>query len=182
MKSQLLVILSFFAFSGCAPTLSDMPSGVVIPYPFNPAGKTILIQPFYFYPELATNVDRSFVEKFGEIIAADVQNCLKKGGFRYPVVVWTEGQLKGDLLITGTIKRVSGGHATHRKLFELFGFGATKVTAVGEIIDTKTARSLVGFSFTKRSHYTWQENEAAVRENVSEIAQEIAQVIIQSQE
>ena len=182
MKPILLVILSFFAFSGCGPTLQGMPSMVVLSYPFNPAGKSILIQPFDFNPGLATNVDSSFVEKFGEMIAVDVQNCLKKGGFRYPVVVWTEGQLKGDLLITGTIKRVSGGNATHRKLFELFGFGATEVTAVGEIIDTKTARSLVGFSFTKRSHYTWQENEAAVRENVSEIAQEIAQVIIQSQE
>ena len=177
----LLVILSLFAFSGCSPTLSGGPSMVVINYPFNPAGKTILIQPFDFYPGIATNVDRVFVEKFGEIIAADVQNCLKKGGFRYPVLVWTEGQLKGDLLITGTIKRVSGGQATHRRLFELFGFGATEVTAVGEIIDTKTASSLVGFSFTKQSHYTWQENEAAVRENVSEIAQEIAQVILQSQ-
>jgi hypothetical protein len=90
--------------------------------------------------------------------------------------------LKGDLLIRRTIKRVSGGHATHRKLFELFGFGVTEVTAVREIIDTKTTRSLVGFSFTKPCHYTRQGNEAAVRENVSEIAQEIAQVIIQIQE
>jgi len=181
MKPILLVVLSLFAFSGCGPTLQGTPRMVFITYPINPAGKSILIQPFDFNPGIATNVDRVSVEKFGEIIAVDVQNSLKKGGFRYPVIVWTEGELKGDLLIAGTIKRVSGGNATHRKLFELFGFGATEVTAAGEIIDIKTARSLAGFSFTKRSHYTWQENEAAVRENVSEIAQEIAQVIIESQ-
>ena len=62
----------------------------------------------------------------------------------------------------------------------MFGFGATEVKVVCEVLDFKTSLSLVAFSFTKRSHYTWKENEAAVRENINEVAQEIAQVILQN--
>jgi hypothetical protein len=54
------------------------------------------------------------------------------------------------------------------------------VKAAGEMIDIETSTSIVGFSFTKRSHYTWKNDEAAVRENVREIAQEIAKVIVES--
>jgi hypothetical protein len=181
MKPIALVILSFFAFSGCGPTLPGTPSMVVKSHPFNPAGKTILIQHFDFNPELATDVDPSLVKNFGGGIAFDIQNHLKKAGFKYPVVVQPAEPFAGDFLIKGTITRVSGGNVQQRKYLELFGFGATEVKAVGEVIDLKTSTSLVAFSFIKRSHYTWKDNEAAVRENISEIAREIAQVIIQSQ-
>jgi hypothetical protein len=154
---------------------------VVQTVPFNPSGKTILIQHFDFYPEMATNVDRSLVEGFGEVIAFDVQKNLKKAGFIHPIVVKVEERLEGDFLIKGTITRVSGGNVQQRIFGELFGFGATEVRAMGEVVDLKTSRSLVGFSFAKQSKWTRLPNEAAVRENISEIAQEIAEVIIQRQ-
>ena len=153
---------------------------VVRTYPFNPAGKTILIQHFAFDPELATNVDRTSVEKFGEAIAFDVQKCLKRAGFKNTLVVPGKDPLEGDFLIRGTITGVSGGNLQQRKYLELFGFGATEVKVVGEVLDIKNSLSLAAFSFTKRSHFTRKGNEAAVRENISEIAQEIAQVILQN--
>jgi hypothetical protein len=180
MKAIGCVILSFFAFAGCSPLFPNTPGMVVRTYPFNPAGKTILIQYFDFDPELATNVDRPSVEKFGEAIAFDVQKYLKKAGFKNAIVVQAKEPLPGDFLIRGTITGVSGGNIQERKYLELFGFGATEVKVVGEVLNFKTSVSLVAFSFTKRSHFTRKENEAAVRENISEIAQEIAQVILQN--
>jgi len=181
MKVIFFIILSLSTLSGCAPILPGMPSMVVKTYPFNPAGKMILIQHFDFNPEIATNVDRSSVQKFGEVIAFDIRNYLSRAGFKYPVVVQAAEPFEGgDFLIIGTITRVSGGNVQQRRYLELFGFGATEVMAVGEVIDIKTSTSLVGFSFTKRSHYTWKNNEAAVRENIREIAQEITKVIVQS--
>jgi hypothetical protein len=174
------VILIFFAFAGCRPLLPTTPSMVAKTYPFNPAGKTILIQYFAFDPELATNVDRSSVENFGEAIAFDVQKYLKSAGFKKALVVQAKEPLEGDFLIKGTITEVSGGNIQQRKYLELFGFGATEVKVVGEVLNIKNSLSLVAFSFTKRSHFTRKGNEAAVRENISEIAQEIAQVILQN--
>jgi len=174
------VILSFFAFAGCSPIFPNTPSMVVQTYPFNPAGKTILIQYFAFDPELATNVDRPSVEKFGEAIAFDVQKYLKKAGFKKALVVQGKETLEGDFLIKGTITGVSGGNIRQRKYLELFGFGATEVKVVGEVLNIKSSVSLVAFSFTKRSHFTRKGNEEAVRENISEIAQEIAQIILQN--
>ena len=172
------LILSVFTLAGCGPTLPGTPSMVVRTYPFNPAGKTILIQHFAFNPALATNVEPASVEKFGEVIAFDIQKYLKHAGVKHPVVVQATEPFEGDFLIKGTITEVSGGNVQQRKYLELFGFGATEVKVVGEVIDIKTSLSLVGFSFTKRSHYTRKDNEAAVRENISEIAQEIAHVIV----
>lgn len=176
MKSILFILSGVLVFCGCGTTIPGM---VVQTVPFNPSGKTILIQHFDFYPEMATDVDRSSVAGFGEVIAFDVQNYLKKAGFRYPIVVKVGEHLEGDLLIKGTITRVSGGNVDQRIFGELFGFGATDVRARGEVVDLKTSRSLVGFSFAKQSRWTRLPNEAAVRENISEIAQEIAKVIIQ---
>jgi hypothetical protein len=153
---------------------------VVRTYPFNPAGKMILIQYFDFDPDLATNVERASAEKFGEAIAFDVQKCLKRAGFKNPLVIQAKEPQEGDFLIKGTITGVSGGNVQQRKYLELFGFGATEVRVVGEVLDIKTSLSLVAFSFTKRSHFTRKGNEAAVRENLSEIAEEIAQVILQN--
>ena len=87
MKAIGCVILSFFALAGCGPILPNTPSMVVRTYPFNPAGKMILIQYFDFSPAVATNVDRPSVEKFGELIAFDIQKYLKRTGFKNPLVV-----------------------------------------------------------------------------------------------
>jgi len=176
MKSILFILSGVLVFCGCGATIPGM---VVQTVPFNPSGKTILIQHFDFYPGMATDVDRSSVAGFGEVIAFDVQNYLKKAGFRYPIVVKVGEQLEGDFLIRGIITRVSGGNVHQRIFGELFGFGATDVRARGEVVDLKTSRSLVGFSFAKQSRWTRLPNEAAVRENISEIAQEITKVITQ---
>ena len=180
MKAIGCLILSFFALAGCGPILPNPPSMVVRTYPFNPAGKMILIQYFDFNPALATNVDRPSVEKYGELIAFDIQKYLKRDGFKNPLVVHEKEPFEGDFLIKGTITEVSGGNLQQRKYLELLGFGATEVKVVGEVLDIKMSLSLVAFSFTKRSHYTRKGNEAAVRENIGEIAQEIARLILQN--
>ena len=178
MKRILFFVLTLFLLFGCA---AERPSLVVQSYPFNPAGKAILIQSFDFAPQIATNVNQGAVENFGEAIALDIQRFLRNAGFRHPLMIAPEEQAKGDILILGTITRVDGGDARQRKLGEIFGFGATEVTATGEVIDLATSRSVLAFSFTKRSQYTWLDNEDAVRENVREIAQEIATALIQMQ-
>ena len=180
VKVIFCVILSLFASAGCSPLFPNTPSMVVRTYPFNPAGKIILIQYFNFDPDLATDVDRPSVERFGEAIAFDVQKYLKRAGFKNALVVQAKEPLEGDFLIKGTITGVSGGNIQQRKYLELFGFGATEVKVVGEVLNIKTSLSLVAFSFTKRSHFTRKGNEDAVRENISEIAQEIARVILQN--
>jgi len=142
-------------------------------------GKTILIQHFDFNPEIATQVDKESVRNFGELIALDIQRYLKDGGFPRTLVVAPREPAQGDILIRGTLTRVHGGDLRHRKWFEAFGFGATEVRATGEIVDLETSRSLVGFSFPKQSSHTWLANEAAVRENLRQIAQDIAAILIQ---
>ena len=89
---------------------------------------------------------------------------------------------KGDVLIQGSITRVHGGDLQQRRLVETFGFGATEVRAIGEVIDLATSRSILAFTFTKQSHYTWLDNETAVRGNLREIAREIAAAFVQMQE
>jgi hypothetical protein len=51
---------------------------------------------------------------------------------------------------------------------------------MGEVIDLGTSRSVAAFSLVKQSSYTWLDNESAVRENLREIAQEIAAILIQA--
>ncbi len=51
---------------------------------------------------------------------------------------------------------------------------------MGEVVDLAAARSLTAFAFVKQSSYTWLDNEAAVRENLRGITQEIAATLIQA--
>jgi len=178
MKGILLLALLFFFLSGCA---AERPGLVVQSFPFNPAGKAILIQHFDFSPQIATGVDQKAVRNFGEAIALDIQRFLREAGFRHPLVIARGEAARGDILIQGTITRVQGGDAWERKLGEIFGFGASEVKAAGEIIDLATSRSILSFSLAKQSHYTWLDNEAAVRENLREVAREVATALIQMQ-
>ena len=178
MKRMLISILILWLLCGCAP---ERPGLVVQSYPLSPKGKTILIQHFDFYPELATSVDKRAVAGFGESIALDIQRFLKGAGFRYPLVIGPGEQAKGDILVRGTITRVYGGDVKQRMLAESFGFGTTEVKASGEIVELATSRSILAFSFSKQSHYTWLDNETAVRENLREVAQEVAKALIQMQ-
>ncbi len=52
--------------------------------------------------------------------------------------------------------------------------------ARGEVIDLARSRSVAAFSLTQRSSYTWLDNDSAVRENIREIAREIAAILIQA--
>jgi hypothetical protein len=178
MPYALCVFLAFSFFVGCA---AEKPSLVVYSFPLDPAGKAILIQHFDFNPEISTQVKKVTVQKFGELIALDIQRVLKSAGFQHPLVIAPGEEAKGDFLIQGTITRVHGGDLQERRWFEAFGFGATEVRAMGEVVDLAGARSIAAFSLTKQSSYTWLDNEAAVRENLREIAQEIAAILIQAQ-
>ena len=169
--------LCVFLLFGCA---AEKPSLVVYSFPLDPAGKAILIQHFDFNPEISTQVKKEAVLKFGELIALDIQRGLKAAGFQHPLVVAPGEQSRGDLLIKGTITRVHGGDSRERKWFEVFGYGATELRVSGEIVDLAGARSAAAFSLVKQSSYTWMDNEAAVRENLREIAQEIAAILIQA--
>ncbi len=178
MKRIPFSALTLFLLFGCA---AEKPGLIVQSYPFNPAGKTILIQRFDFAPQIATNVNQEAVRNFGEAIALDIQRFLRNAGFRHPLVVDPGEPAKGDILIRGTVSRVDGGDARQRRFGESFGTGATEVAATGEVIDLATSRSILAFSFTKQSQYTWLDNEAAVRENLRQIAQEVARALIQMQ-
>jgi hypothetical protein len=177
MKHVFFLLLVVLLGAGCA---AEKPSLVVYSFPFNPVGKAVLIQHFDFNPEISTNVKKVAVQGFGELIALDIQRALKSAGFQHPLVIAPDEEGKGDFLIQGTITRVDGGDLGERRLFEVFGFGATEVRAMGEVVDLAAARSVSAFSFVKQSSYTWLDNEAAVRENLREIAQEIAAILIQA--
>jgi len=170
----------FFTFSFLVGCAAEKPSLVVRSFPFDPSGKAILIQHFDFNPEISTNVKMVAVQKFGELIALDIQRVLKDAGFQHPLVIAPGEQVKGDFLIQGTITRIHGGDLRERQGLEAFGYGATEVRALGEIVELAAARSVAAFSLVKQSSYTWLDNEAAVRENLREIAQEIAAILIQA--
>ena len=177
MKLVFFLFLAVLLGAGCA---AEKPSLVVYSFPFYPTGKAILIQHFDFNPEISTNVNKLAVMGFGELIALDIQRALKGAGFQHPLVIAPGEAARGDFLIQGSITRVHGGDLQERRLLEAFGFGATEVRAMGEVFDLAAARSVTAFSLVKQSSYTWLDNEAAVRENLGEIAQEIAAILIQA--
>jgi hypothetical protein len=169
--------LCVFLLFGCS---TGKPSLVVHSYPFNPEGKAVLVQHFAIHPEISTGLNKRTVQRFGELIALDIQRSLKNAGFQHSLVIVPGEKAEGDFLVKGTITRVQGGDARERRWFESLGFGATEVRATGEIIDLAASRSVVAFSLVKRSSYTWLDNESAVRENLREIAQEIAAILIEA--
>jgi hypothetical protein len=177
MLYALCVLFPFFFWIGCA---AEKPSLVVHSYPFNPRGKTVLVQHFAIHPEISTGLNKRTVQRFGELIALDIQRSLRNAGFQHSLVIVPGEKAEGDFLVKGTITRVQGGDARERRWFESLGFGATEVRATGEIIDLAASRSVAAFSLVKRSSYTWLDNESAVRENLREIAQEIAALLIEA--
>jgi hypothetical protein len=93
-------------------------------------------------------------------------------------VIYPGEEVLGDLLIQGRITRVSGGNRWHRIFFELFGFGATEVKVTGEVIDLYSSTPVLGFGLSRGSGFTWRENEAAVREDLRQIAEEVSRALI----
>jgi len=177
MPYALCVFFAFFFLAGCAV---EKPSLVVHAYPFNPRGKAVLVQHFACNPEISTSLNKGAVQRFGELIALDIQRFLKNAGFQHPLVIAPGEESQGDFLIKGTITRLHGGDVRERRWFESFGYGATEVRATGEIVDLAASRSVAAFSLVKQSSYTWLDNESAVRENLREVAREIAAILIQA--
>jgi hypothetical protein len=104
----------FFAFSFLAGCAVEKPSLVVRSYPFNPRGKAVLVQHFAINPEISTSLNKGAVQRFGELIALDIQRLLKGAGFQHPLVIVPGEEAKGDFLVKGTITRVHGGDARER--------------------------------------------------------------------
>jgi hypothetical protein len=181
-RAMLRALCVFFTFSFLAGCVAEKPGLVVHSYPFNPEGKTVLVQHFALNPEISTGLNRGAVQRFGELIALDIQRLLQNAGFQHPLVIDPGEPAKGDFLIKGTLTRVHGGDVRERRWFESFGFGATEVRATGEVVDLASSRSVAAFSLVKQSSYTWLDNESAVRENLREIAREIAAILIQAKE
>jgi hypothetical protein len=177
MKPILFLFLAFLLGAGCATT---PPNLVSYSYPFSAKGRVILIQHFDFNPGVSTKVNQAAVQKFGELIALDIQRCLGNAKFDHPLVISPGEKAKGDFLIRGTITRVQGGDSRERMTFEVFGFGATEVRAVGEVVDLTSSRSVASFSLVKQTSYGWLDNESAVRENLREVAREIAAILIEA--
>ncbi|MCX5906662.1 MAG: hypothetical protein NTY64_05595, partial [Deltaproteobacteria bacterium] len=100
LKYLLWAICSFWFLSGCA---ASGPEIVAKNYPVSFADKAILIQHFTVYPEIATHLDKAFVQELGANLAYDIQSSLKKAGFSRPLVITAGEPANGDFLIKGTI-------------------------------------------------------------------------------
>jgi len=166
-----------FLWLGCSTASPDL---IVQQEFFKTEGKRILIQHFDLNPMTATEVHKPSIAKFGETLALDIQQYLRLAHFQKTLVIAPGEPAQGDLLLQGTITHLAGGNQKHRMSFELFGFGSTDVRVQGDVIDLATSKRILSFSLSKRSHYTWLDNERATRENIREIAQEIARALIES--
>lgn len=159
-------ILSLLVFSGCATTMPDRMTKVET---FDPTNQTIVIRPFEFNPDIATEVNKDFVKDLGEEIAVDIKSLLFERGYKNVTV--SNDTAIGDYLVKGKITEVSGGNK-HQRVWLGFGYGGTVVSVRGDITDLKKTKTVMDFNITKQSNWTYSDNEAAVRENVYEVAKE----------
>ncbi len=168
-----ILILLFGCTRGPRPALHSVPAR---------SENLILIQFFDFPPQIATNVRMQFISNFGQLIAYEIQNSLKRDGFPKVIVV-RPGEIleNADVLVRGSILRVSGGNFSQRMFGELFGFGASEVGAVGDLINMKTGRPITGFSFSSTSKWNGLDNEASVRQDLAAVARQIAHLVAQYQ-
>jgi hypothetical protein len=147
-----------------------MPDRMTKVEPFDPKGQTIVIQPFEFNPDIATEVNKDFIKDLGEEIAIDIRSLLLEKGYKKVIV--GKNTTNGDYLVKGKITEVSGGNK-HQRIWLGFGYGGTVVSARGEIVNLKETSTVMDFNITKQSNWTYSDNEAAVRENLYEIAKEL---------
>jgi hypothetical protein len=172
-----LFLGGLFLGLGCSTASPDL---VVQNEFFQAEGKRILIQHFDLNPKTTTDVQKPSVVKFGETLALDIQQYLRLARFQKTLVIGPGEPAQGDILIQGSITRLAGGNQGYRMLLDLFGFGGTHVAVKGQVIDLTDSKTILAFSLSRRSHYTWRNNERAVRENLREIAEEIARAVIES--
>jgi hypothetical protein len=164
---HLLLTLTLIFFVGCATT---MPDRITKLETFDPKEQKIVIHPFKINPDSATGVNKEFAGELGNEIALDIRSLLFEKGYGNVII---DGNTDvGNYLVKGKITEVSGGNK-HQRIWLGFGYGGTIVSARGEIVDLKSMKTVMDFSITKQSNWTYSDNEAAVRENIFEIAQEI---------
>lgn len=173
MKKIFLIIL-ISMFLGCATTIPDRMTKLDT---FDPKkDQVIIIQPFEFNPDIATNVNKAYVTDFGKEIAIDIQNCFYNHGHKNIKI--DVAPKEGDYLIKGKITEISGGNK-HQRIWLGFGYGGTIASVRGEIINLKKSNTLSVFNITKQSNWTYSNNEAAVRENIYEIAVELVNKVLE---
>lgn len=135
----------------------------------------ILITPFEINPSVVKDVDNSMALGLGEEIATDIRSALFRNGYEN-VTIGNEPS-NHHILIKGKITEVTGGNK-HQRVWLGFGYGGTVVSARGEIYDVKKESSIMNFSVTKQSNWTYSGNETAVRENIYETAEEIVKELL----
>lgn len=165
MKTFLLSLALIF-FVGCATTMPDRITKIET---FDPQEQKIVIHPFEFNPDITTGVNKEFASRLGSEIAIDIRSLLFEKGYKNVII--DDNTNVGDYLIKGKITEVSGGNK-HQRVWLGFGYGGTIVSARGEIVKLKSMRTIMDFNITKQSNWTYSENEAAVRENIYEIAED----------
>ena len=134
--------------------------------------KIIRIENFQYNPKGAINLNTFAIENLNIELSENISIELKKIGL-HPVMATENTKEYDGYIIKGRILEVNGGSGAQR-IWLGFGAGATTVTVRGEIIDAKSATQLRNFTLTKQSNWTYSNNETAVRENINEIAVEIA--------
>lgn len=158
---------------GCATTIPDKMIKLEV---FDPTNQIIIIKSFDLNPDIATNVNRSYIIDLGKEIALDIRNCFYDKGYKN---IRIDGDFKeGDYLIKGKITELSGGNK-HQRIWLGFGYGGTIASARGEIINLKTSKTLIDFNITKQSNWTYSNNEAALRENIYEIAIDLVNKVLE---
>ena len=173
---KLFFFVSLLLIFGCSTTMPDRMTKLES---FDPKNRIIIIQSFDFNPDIATGVNKSFVSDFGKEIAIDIKARLYSKGYKN---IKIDGDPKeGDFLIKGKITGLSGGNK-HQRIWLGFGYGASIASARGEIIDLKKSKTLLDFNITKKSNWTYSDNEAAARENIYEIAVELVDKALEKPE
>jgi hypothetical protein len=157
------------ALVGCSTTIPD---SINRSLNYKMEGKTVFVQDFEFDPSTATNVDRNFVKNFGKELSSYLVDSLRENGIKI-----ADSQDRADALVKGLIIQVEGG-SMHARVWVGFGYGASMVSVRGEVIDLRKSDSLLNFRLTKKSNFTWSNSEAAVRENLYEVAQELSRLIV----
>jgi hypothetical protein len=164
---KLFLFISISIFLGCATTIPDKMTKLDT---FDPTNQVIIIKSFDLNPDIATDVNKAYIIEFGKEIALDIQNCFYSKGYKN---IRIDGDPNdGDYLIKGKITELSGGNK-HQRIWLGFGYGGTIASARGEIINLKKSKTLIDFNITKQSNWTYSNNEAAIRENIYEIAVEL---------
>jgi hypothetical protein len=170
---SIFILISF----ACSPKVPDM---TVRSNLFQSKNRSIVIQHFVCYPEMATGLSKSFAQGLGGVMALEIQKSLWRMGHLQSVVVPAdESATGGDLLLRGRIIRLSGGHRLHRMTLEVFGYGRCEAQVMGEVIEMQSSTPLLSFFITRGSSWTWRGNERAIREAIEEIAESIAKHVLQ---